>query len=769
MSGLEWAWQHHSAGHRVFSLHPIITLGGNRVCSCGNPKCQAAGKHPRDYGWENTPHISEDTMSDWASFGMFDDGYGVLLRGLLVIDVDARNGGLGAYARLCERVPEVMSAAYIVETGSGGGSKHLYFSVPEGLSLLVKHPDFVGIDFKSGSHYVVGAGSEHISGKRYEAVYGTPEDVEPAPSALLELLARPTYHRASYDGREVDVSHEDIVEMLSHVGSLECDSYEPWVKVGMSIHHATGGTGFELWNEWSSQSSKHDPEICRQKWQSFGKSSNPVTLGTLVHYAKEGGWIASVAFGVDPENLPLMTFDTRPMNFGGSGLTDTTGIDLLRPPGFVGRLAAWMESNSRRKRERLAVATALAAVGNTIGLKYTDSASDGVTANLFVFCVAPSATGKESFQQALMQCHEAAGVVSAQHGAIKSEQEIVRNLIRNQAAFYVVDEIGIFLQKVSNAQKKGGASYLDGVIGMLMSAYSKSMGRMPVSGDVREDVEKAIKAEVAAIYKQMDREGETDRLVIKVQRLVSQLEGLGQGLDRPFLSLVGYTTPETFNDVVNHETAQNGFIRRSILFREYESAPPYKRGFSKTPMPFEMQMTMKQLYGAGSSAEGRIEHYGERIVIPSADGVEDLLDAIVSELDDLADHHKNTTGLEALALGAFEIVKKVALILAAPEGLRTIEHVRWAYALVKKDIEEKSRLAVANDLATPKNKALQDKIIDICTGDGEKIGTIKNRLRKYQAKDVDQALDDLVKSGLLSKVERIKPSNKTAYSVYCAV
>jgi len=61
--------------------------------------------------------------------GQFDTGYGVLCRGLLVVDVDARNGGVESYNRLVVDVPEVMAAGLIVETGSGGGSKHLYFAL----------------------------------------------------------------------------------------------------------------------------------------------------------------------------------------------------------------------------------------------------------------------------------------------------------------------------------------------------------------------------------------------------------------------------------------------------------------------------------------------------------------------------------------------------------------------------------------------------------------------------------------------------------------
>jgi hypothetical protein len=89
------------------------------------------------------------------AMGQFATGYGVLVNGLLVVDVDARNGGMDSYARLLESLPEIGGAGLVVNTGSGNGSKHLYFSLPEPMALLQSLPGYPGIDFKS-SGFVVG-------------------------------------------------------------------------------------------------------------------------------------------------------------------------------------------------------------------------------------------------------------------------------------------------------------------------------------------------------------------------------------------------------------------------------------------------------------------------------------------------------------------------------------------------------------------------------------------------------------------------------------
>ena len=59
----------------------------------------------------------------------------------------------------------------------------------------------------------------------------------------------------------------------------------------MAIHHATGGAAIQLWDDWSAKGTKYrGRRDLETHWASFGKSSNPVRLGTLIHHAKQGGW-----------------------------------------------------------------------------------------------------------------------------------------------------------------------------------------------------------------------------------------------------------------------------------------------------------------------------------------------------------------------------------------------------------------------------------------------------------------------------------------------
>lgn len=744
------------SGLRVF---PLWGADGEQ-CACGSPNCdpQSLYKHPRASNWQHTPDWSEDQIEAMEESGQFDTGYGVLVSGLIVVDVDDRNGGAASYAKLCDDVPEVAGAGLIVKTGSGGDSKHLYFRAPDGAALLQHHPDYPGIDFKS-SGYVVGPGSLHRSGNRYEILCGSPSDIDDAPAALVQLLVKPDRHRAVIDGQAVDVSDEEIVEMLSTIPP-DCD-HETWIRCGMAVHHATQGEGFALWNDWSAGGDKYPGgDTLDARWHSFGKSANPVTLGTLTHYAEQHGWSAPVEFtseihweeagGDEPETL------------------EVGDVDLLRPPGFVGELAAWINARNRHPRQHLAVAAALATVSSVAGMRYVDPL-DGITPNLFLFGVSASATGKESILKSHQELLKAAGVAPAVHGGMKSEQEIYRNLIRHQAALYVIDELGEMMSKIMAARARGGSSpYLEGIIGALLSIYSKANSHALITGDLKEEVTKALRAELASVAKQLDTNGD-DQLEARYNNLVRQVDGIDQGLEAPYLCMFGLTTPERFDLLMDADMAANGFMGRSLIFRELEDNPRARaRGECKRgPVPEDIRQTLYNLYAPGySEAPPRVERVGNVVEIPTRPDAEDLLDKVEQEFWQAAEAAKERSNLTPIPRRGYEQVAKISMVLAIPEGLRTVEHVRWAYALVKRDVDEKMKLVLSNGTGKGED-ALVSRILSIVSRDhGESLGVIRNKTRAYRKEDVDKCVERLLEKGILRLEEKKPPRGRPSVKYF---
>ncbi len=61
-------------------------------------------------------------------------------------------------------------------------------------------------------------------------------------------------------------------------------SYDYWLRLGMSAHAASGGSGeaLDARVEWSGF---RDAAVCRSKWRTFGGGS--ITAGTLVFEARQ--------------------------------------------------------------------------------------------------------------------------------------------------------------------------------------------------------------------------------------------------------------------------------------------------------------------------------------------------------------------------------------------------------------------------------------------------------------------------------------------------
>ena len=766
------------SGFKIFGLHGKA----NGVCGCGDVDCTAFYKHPIMSNWQNVPNWSDDQIECFSELGHFNTGFGVLCKGWLIIDVDARNGGVLSFKQLCKDVPSLLDCAFVVNTGSGGGSQHWYFKLSDDdktKSLMQKHDKYAGIDFKT-SGYVVGAGSLHESGSNYETVKGYPQDTGFAPPELIALLERPAFYRVSNNGQDLDIDEQHIEGLLAFIDA-DCD-YNQWVSVGMAIHHCLSGGGVGLWDDWSSKGAKYcGSDKINRHWHSFGKTSNPVGYGTLLHHAKQGGYCEPVTFVYDGslgavDDAPSINLDSVKSV---KNLLDEP-IDIRRPPSFVGELTQWINDQCLYPRENLAVAAALTAVSSLAGMRYTDEL-DGMSPNILAFCVAGSGTGKEQIMQSYLQIIKAAQVQSALHGGFKSEQEIMRNLIRHQAAFYCVDELGITLNKLQNASKKGGASYLEGIVGLVMSVYSKANGYLPITGDLKDEIKQKLTLEYAQIEKKLEKLPQDSGSDTTRQRLeeiqdevLKSIQNVDDGLENPYITLLGFTTPVTFNDLMSFEQATNGFMARAMIFSDLETNPKRKTKFKKTPMPVYLSNALRNLYAHGhydamERTGARVQHIGDKSTLPTTQDAIELLNEVYERFYNLAEYHKGTTGMEAIARRGYELASKVSLICALPSGLRTAEHICYGYALAMQDVERKIKLAYSTD-----NKKSADglaaKVLSILDNEhGETLGVICNRLRGTPKAQVEALLEQMTTNKLIKAVEQTKKQNGQKYLRYFAI
>lgn len=80
-------------------------------------------------------------------------------------------------------------------------------------------------------------------------------------------------------------------KMLSLLPAAACDDRRLWLRIGMAVHAATGGSdaGFAIWDEWSKRSPKYGETW--DKWyedfKSQGNAQGKVDIGTVVYEVRE--------------------------------------------------------------------------------------------------------------------------------------------------------------------------------------------------------------------------------------------------------------------------------------------------------------------------------------------------------------------------------------------------------------------------------------------------------------------------------------------------
>ena len=83
------------------------------------------------------------------------------------------------------------------------------------------------------------------------------------------------------------------------------DDYDIWIMVGQSLHSLDESL-LDQWDEWSKQSDKYKDGECHKRWLSFSKGGGR-GIGSLIHTAKENGWVPSEDYRAMPVDDATLT------------------------------------------------------------------------------------------------------------------------------------------------------------------------------------------------------------------------------------------------------------------------------------------------------------------------------------------------------------------------------------------------------------------------------------------------------------------------------
>lgn len=156
---------------------PLYAPGsGPSGCDCQKACGKDAAKHPRTIHGLSDASTDPDVIARWWRMWR-DANIGIATgarAGILVLDVDPKNGGDASLSELLGRHGP-FPATPCVHTGGGG--LHYYFAHPGGVVPNSAGRIAPGIDIRGDGGYVVAPPSQHISGQTYtwaEACPATP-------------------------------------------------------------------------------------------------------------------------------------------------------------------------------------------------------------------------------------------------------------------------------------------------------------------------------------------------------------------------------------------------------------------------------------------------------------------------------------------------------------------------------------------------------------------------------------------------------------------
>lgn len=155
-----------SYANKGWSVLPVYNITTDGICSCKKGKeCPTPGKHPRtNHGYKNATKDKEQITEWWTKYP--DANIGIAtgnISGIIVIDIDPRNGGNEEFDALLKMHGEL---PITYEVNTGGGGRHLFFEYPVDINIISKLGS--GIDIKGDGGYVVAPPSNHISGGKYK-------------------------------------------------------------------------------------------------------------------------------------------------------------------------------------------------------------------------------------------------------------------------------------------------------------------------------------------------------------------------------------------------------------------------------------------------------------------------------------------------------------------------------------------------------------------------------------------------------------------------
>ncbi len=371
--------------------------------------------------------------------------------GLIVLDVDPRNGGDAGFEELQRRHNPLTDTA---QSHTGAGGRHLFIRHPGGHVPCSQGELAAGVDVKGDGGYVVLPPSVHPNGDAYawsQAIENAPPIV--CPDWLVQLVrqdaSQSAMPAAGDDGNPIPEGQRNGT-LARLAGGMR--------RQGMSC--AEIAAGLQVTNRARCKPPLPEAEVERIAASVARYEPNAVSVALVEdHYQQLFGAggdskpVSEASAHVDPGPLP---------------------DELLRVPGFVSEVMDHCLAVAPYPNSVMAFSGALALQAVLAGRKVRDPGDNRT--NLYLLGLAHSSAGKDSPRKINTEILHAVGLSNCLGGRFASGEGVQDALFANPCMLFQTDEIDGILQSINKAKD----ARHENIMGTLLTMYSSANSVFPM-------------------------------------------------------------------------------------------------------------------------------------------------------------------------------------------------------------------------------------------------------------------------------------------------
>lgn len=546
--------------------------------------------------------------------------------------------------------------------------------------------------------------------------------------SLFSIVRTPEKHyaRVDYDNPP---SYDEAVTALSF-----CDpscSNQDWVNIGLSFKSEVGDAGYSDFDAWSSRGSNYDKRTIRSRWRSF--NSRSITYGTLIHYAKQGGYKPPhIAERTPTKSVSPQDYTAKKLEYFAEQAKEANTLPefYTNAPHHVKLICDWIVSTSLYPQPLITLGAVLSFLGFYMSSEFVYK---GTKANIYNINLGRTGHGKKHIMECIEGLMRELGMDKYMGGAgATSDTAILEKLQETDGkCCYLIDEFAGFMKVLSN--KKSGNSREAGLTAVLLKAYTNRV----ITG--------------------VDYADRKERKTVVVKN--------------PYLSLLAFCTPEPFYEAVGSAEAFNGLVGRLTIFEGTNELPMRNKDYDDQAdlnIPPEIIRILKDIQHNRTRADrddGGWVYAQVTRVEESSEAVE-----LIEQINDDIDAKRRQYDREHSQMGnviarIFEITKKYALISSRGKPI-TVADITWAKAVA--DYNVGIMLGAAQNITDSGFERKKQHVYEFILKRGGFISKtdFTNNCKIFDnRRERDDVMVDLIESGRIEvvKIDSFGTKPKTGY------